>query len=139
MNMQKNQSFVRRAVAIAAFAICFYVAEAAAQQLAGASESPVEVKVFALANASSPELISVLTPIFKDEKVRLTADKRTNSLIVLARRDVLALVEALLLRLDEAPKGRREDPTGATRLKGRQPAGRQATRGASTCWSFREK
>ncbi len=80
---------------------------AAAETPAAESQA---LKVFTLANGKADEMIGVLGTIFAGadgKRIRVSADSRTNSLIVSSDDEAeLAMVEALLLRLDERARSR---------------------------------
>lgn len=59
------------------------------------------LKVFALANAEASELVKTLEPMLEGQKIRLTADVRTNSLVVLGTPDVIDVARNLIVRLDQ--------------------------------------
>jgi type II secretory pathway component GspD/PulD (secretin) len=60
------------------------------------------VKIFALQNASAKDAATVIRELSDDEsgEVKVSVDSRTNSLIVIAGNEHLAVIEAILLRLD---------------------------------------
>jgi len=64
-----------------------------------------EVRVFLLKNAAAAEAAKVLTQIFRGDKptLAIAADERTNSLVIRGSADDLAVAEAVLQRLDDAP------------------------------------
>lgn len=64
-----------------------------------------EVKIFTLQNADAAEAMQALKDLVGNE-VQLTTDPHTNSVISSGRKDALAIVEAILLRLDEADNPR---------------------------------
>lgn len=69
---------------------------------------PDEIKLFSLANANAEEcmpLIKLVAP-----KVKCQADSRTNTFLAVGQNDDLAVVEAVLLRLDEQPTPRKGPP-----------------------------
>ena len=76
-------------------------AEAAPERAAAAGPAH-ELKVFQLRFAAAADLAKVLSSVFEKEPVRIAAEVRTNSILVQGPAENLAMVEALLLRLDEA-------------------------------------
>ena len=90
---------------IASISCLLFVANIAMSQEAAPQKSDAtQIKVLSLSNAPAEDLLVVIDTIFGEERFRLAADKRTNTVIVKGRPDVLAAVEAVLLRLDETPK-----------------------------------
>lgn len=60
-----------------------------------------QIKIFSLQNANAAEMASVIRPLFPNPQVVTTVDPRTNSMIVRGQADMLAEMEAVLLRLDQ--------------------------------------
>jgi type II secretory pathway component GspD/PulD (secretin) len=76
--------------------------DAAAAEKPAAVVKPVNsIKVFTLQNANSAQTVGVITDLV-GQKVQITADNRTNSLIAVGPEEELKEVEALLIRLDES-------------------------------------
>ena len=103
---------------------CLLVATATAQRLPD-EEPAVQLKVYSLAYATSAEMLDVLDTLFDQPNVRMAADKRSNSLIVKGPQETLAIVSALMAKLD-VPTPR--SPAGAARPK-RVPSGRKPSGG----------
>lgn len=64
---------------------------------------PLEVRIFSLRNADANKILPVLQPLLqmaKDSRVRITADPRTNSLIMAAPQETMETFTALISRLD---------------------------------------
>jgi len=70
-------------------------------QRAAAAGAALELKIFHLRFAAAAELAKVLSSVFEKEPVRIAVDERINALLVHGPPEKLAMVEALLLRLDE--------------------------------------
>lgn len=66
-----------------------------------------EVKVFQLANADASEMMEVVSKLVGKD-MRLVPDRQSNSLVATGRKDQLATVEAILLRLDRHDRDRAE-------------------------------
>jgi multidrug resistance efflux pump len=64
-----------------------------------------QIKVYGLSNGSSPDILEVLTPLFDPHRTRMVADGRTNTLIVKCPAETMAVVRALVLRLDQPSAG----------------------------------
>jgi|SRR5215469_4648595 len=65
-----------------------------------------QIKVFTLLNADVERLTKAIQPLFADAGAPPTVivcDNRTNSIIARGRTSELVILEALVLRLDEAP------------------------------------
>lgn len=65
-----------------------------------------QVKVFSLKNADAERLTKAIQPLFADAGAPPTVivfDTRTNSIIARGRTSELVILEAIALRLDEAP------------------------------------
>lgn len=96
--------------------------EALIRELDGAPRSVADIKVFTLERASAEQAVDLLTGIFEDQNntdnvgvaiqgaqdaestltpLRFSADVRTNSVVAAGSLESLAIVEAILLRLDE--------------------------------------
>lgn len=65
-----------------------------------------ELKVFRLQNADASETLRAIQPLLPPD-AKVSADQRTNSLIVSANADRLLIITALLIALDEAPGKKR--------------------------------
>ena len=74
-------------------------AEAARPQ---AAEEASALKVFALAHAKADSLAEVLQTVFRDRNIRVSADLRTNSLVVHGNEESLDVIQRLIMRLDDA-------------------------------------
>lgn len=100
------------------------------ERLDQAPEAAAELKVFSVANGDADALASMLRSLFGSEEdsdeaggygsnglspLAITTDLRTNSIIAAGTADDLAVVEAILLRLDDAEVGSRQ--TNVFRLK----------------------
>jgi hypothetical protein len=77
-----------------------YVLVTATIQDAGRKEAAA-IKIFTLTHAKASVAAEMLKPIFEDSAIRLGVDERTNSLVAHGNAGDLALVEQLLLRLDD--------------------------------------
>ena len=96
--------------------------EALIRQLDGAPPSVADIKVFTLERADATQAVELLTGLFEDQNnedevgvafaganaadstlvpVRFSADIRTNTVVAAGSLESLAIVEAILLRLDE--------------------------------------
>ncbi len=73
-----------------------------------ASPEERQIKVFRLKNAEAAQPAAMINQLFKE--IRVSADKRSNSLIVFGTPEDLEIVEAILLRLDQTPT-KLQDPT----------------------------
>lgn len=86
-------------------------------------EPDVQFKVYSLAYATSGEVLDVLETLLEPPNIRVAADRRTNSLIVKGPPETLAIVSALIAKLD-VPASR--SPAAGTRSKrvapGRTPS-----------------
>ena len=71
-----------------------------------AGSGAVELKIFHLQNADASEALRVIQPLLPRE-AKFSADERTNSLIVSASADGLAVITGLLKALDDAPAKKR--------------------------------
>ena len=70
----------------------------------GADPSKDAIKVFSLVNSDAELLTQTMQPLFaKTSDTLIVYDKRTNSIIARGAESELAILEALLRRLDEAP------------------------------------
>lgn len=58
------------------------------------------LKVFALNHAKAVDLSQVIRTMLRNESITIAADERSNSLIISGSPDSLAIVEALVVRLD---------------------------------------
>lgn len=67
------------------------------------SDAEPQIKIFHLQNAEAAALAGILAQLFPNTKMNVGVDHRTNSLIINGPEDELMKVEAILLRLDEAP------------------------------------
>ena len=100
-----------------------------------APDAAAELKVFTVANGDAEALASMLRSLFGEEEdseepggygssglspLTVTTDPRTNSVIAAGTADDLAVVEAILLRLDDAEVGSRN--TNVFRLKNAEAA-----------------
>ena len=75
-----------------------------ATQAQGADPSKDAIKVFSLVNSDAELLTQTMQPLFvKTSDTLIVYDKRTNSVIAKGAESELAILEALLLRIDEAP------------------------------------
>jgi type II secretory pathway component GspD/PulD (secretin) len=72
-----------------------------APERAAAAEPAPELRIFHLRFAKAADLAKVLSSVFEDEPVRIGVDERTNAILVHGPPEKLAMVEALLRRLDE--------------------------------------
>ncbi len=63
-------------------------------------EEELIIKVFFLSNAAASDASDMVDGVFGDALVGMAADKRTNSLVVRARKSVAEELEALLMELD---------------------------------------
>ncbi len=102
--------------------------QAAAAQAATPAPPKMELKIFALRNADAADMMRVLTELFQGRDgrtqmhMRITADPRTNSVLVHTRTDLLEAIEAVVARLEET----RAPGKGAAPVKkAEQPSGRQ--------------
>ena len=68
----------------------------------------------------------MLRKLYPDPAIRITADERTNSVLVKGNKATLAEIEAILLRQDEAKPSKSE---GARQSKTRTPAHRMRPSG----------
>jgi multidrug efflux pump subunit AcrA (membrane-fusion protein) len=84
------------------FCVLFLTGTVRSHENAPHEGEATQIKVFSLSNSSAEQLMDVIDTIFGEERFRIAADKRTNSVIVKARPDVLSAVEAVMLRLDES-------------------------------------
>jgi type II secretory pathway component GspD/PulD (secretin) len=63
-----------------------------------------QIKIFSLKNADVNKMLTITQTIFTgDPSLRISADARTNMLIVQGKPEQIAKMEAILLRLDEVP------------------------------------
>lgn len=62
-----------------------------------------EIKIFALKSASAASAATIVSSIFDGRPVKIAIDERTNSLILQGPRREFEAIEAILLRLDDAP------------------------------------
>lgn len=100
------------------------------ERLDRAPDAAAELKVFTVANGDAEALAEMIRSLFGSEEdseepggygsnglspLTVTTDLRTNSLIAAGTADDLAVVEAILLRLDDAEVGSRQ--TNVFRLK----------------------
>lgn len=77
-------------------------AAGANDRAAAPSAGPVnEVRVFALKHASAADLTGVLVNVFAGQPLRIAAEPRTNSILVVGPAAHLQTAQALLTRLDE--------------------------------------
>jgi type II secretory pathway component GspD/PulD (secretin) len=68
----------------------------------GAAAAQPEIKIFSLKNASAKELAQVVSTVIRGQApLNIGVDERTNTLVLSGTRDDLAIVEAILVRLDE--------------------------------------
>lgn len=85
--------------------------------------APREIKVFILEQADGPSLVKAVAeilPAVEQKIVRLACDKRTNSILASGPKEDLAVLEALLLRLDSmADKDRKPGPSPAPKPTGK--------------------
>ncbi|MBI1900031.1 MAG: hypothetical protein HYS13_02805 [Planctomycetia bacterium] len=69
---------------------------------ADAGKPAEEIKIFALKNASAKDLAQVVSKVIRGPSpLKIGVDERTNTLVLSGAKDDLAVVEAILLRLDE--------------------------------------
>ena len=61
------------------------------------------LKIFALRFADCVGVQNTLSDLFPQRQFQMAADGRSNSLLIQAAADEMATVEAIILRLDEAP------------------------------------
>jgi Bacterial type II/III secretion system short domain len=74
---------------------------------APAVPSGTEFKIFTLKNAEAVAMTGILEALFQGadgRALRITADPRTNSVLVHGRTDALLAIEAVIARLDETPR-----------------------------------
>jgi len=88
--------------------------------------APREIKVFSLQHADGVSLVEAVAEILpgvEQKTLRLACDKRTNSVLASGPKEDLAVLEALLLRLDvEAAKDRKPGPSPAPKPTGKGPS-----------------
>jgi hypothetical protein len=84
------------------------------QQERGALPANATTKIYSLRNSQASAMARVLSEILDRKNIRMAVDERTNSLIVLGEQDTNNMVEALLLRLDEAAAGSTKQRSGET-------------------------
>ena len=65
-------------------------------------EQGEDLKVFNLAYSDAESMLNVVSNLMRSQEVRYAADSRTNSLLVAGPKRALQVIEAILLRLDEA-------------------------------------
>lgn len=70
-------------------------------QPAAADKAAHELKVFQLRFAAAADLAKILSLVFDKEPLKIGVDERTNSILVEGTPEKLAVVQALLVRLDE--------------------------------------
>ncbi len=75
-----------------------------------------QIKVFQLIHAEAAPMAQAVSEILDTEEVRLAVDTRTNSLIAVGPESTLNVIEALLLRLDEAQEPRKSEETFRVRI-----------------------
>lgn len=86
------------------------VAPAFAQQAPGVTPKTAELKIFKLVHMRPADASAMLSELYRDvvqkpgNPLRFAIDQRTNSLIATGDRELLRVVEALLLRLDTPQK-----------------------------------
>jgi hypothetical protein len=91
-------------------------ADAAAGAPHRAADRPdSEVRIFALKHALASEMAGGITSLFNKKALRIAVDRRTNSIIASGPRDDLAILEAVLLRLDEQPSSPATEPASGSR------------------------
>jgi len=85
--------------------------------------APRQIKVFSLQHADGVSLVKAVAEILpgvEQKTLRLACDKRTNSILASGPKEDLAVLEALLLRLDvEAAKDRKPGPSPAGKPTGK--------------------
>ncbi len=79
----------------------FDAAAAARAAERAAIEGQAELKVYQLKHSTAVNTAKVLTAVFREKSLRISADERTNSVIVQGLPAQLAAIEALLQKLDE--------------------------------------
>lgn len=90
------------------------------KQLTEARQLPplkdAEIKFFTLQNLDAEQAALTVGSLLGHEPVRIATDERTNAVIVVGKAESLAIIEALLLRLDEQAKvaPKEKDPVAAT-------------------------
>jgi len=78
-----------------------------------------QLKVFQVVHAEAEAMADVVLELLQDDRVNISVDLRTNSVLATGPEGVLEIIEALLLRLDEAEgreKGRRPSATHYVRV-----------------------
>jgi type II secretory pathway component GspD/PulD (secretin) len=80
------------------FVMCLFACSAVAQPAPGV---PRTVNVFQLKNADAESLRRTLVTIFARQGITISADARTNSLVIAADRDTLEEVRKLIAELDK--------------------------------------
>jgi type II secretory pathway component GspD/PulD (secretin) len=74
----------------------------ASDRASARSGGPVnELRIFTLRHASAPDLATVLVNVFAGQPLRITAEPRTNSILVVGPAANIQTAQALLTRLDE--------------------------------------
>lgn len=69
-----------------------------------------EIKIFSLAHAAPQDLAKVIESIFSPAQLRLSIDDRTKSLVVMGDKESLAIVESLLMKMDQPADGATDVP-----------------------------
>lgn len=72
------------------------------------SQDDTNIKIFQLVYSKADEMATVLGALTDAEEIRISADTRTNRLIVSSTEEKLKIVEAIVLKLDEANRERDE-------------------------------
>jgi len=94
-------------------------------RIASSDRAPAEsqIKVFSLLHADGASLVKAVAevlPAIQQKTLRVACDKGTNSVLASGPREDLAVLEALLLRLDvEAGKDRKPGPSPAAKTPGK--------------------
>jgi hypothetical protein len=80
--------------------------------LSGGGAKENQLKIFSLMNARANEAARIVTGLMEIDSpdLRLSVDERTNAIIARGRTETLAVIEALLMRLDQKAETK---PTGA--------------------------
>jgi type II secretory pathway component GspD/PulD (secretin) len=103
-------------VTLAAVLVAWWMDHSRLQKRLQAQTYPV--KIFSLVNAKADELAGVVRAMYAGDRdyLVIASDARTNSLIVSGPEAKLAVVEAILLRLDQPgvnPSGSSDQPSPA--------------------------